>query len=131
MHVEQLFVARLRELAAFLERGDVGDELADLVIGHGQPADLCLLLKQASADQLVEDRIADFGVVENGRIEVALHRLPQTVLLDAQVVGELSLRNALAGDGRHLAGRTRVVAKIVIDAEERERKRDQRQDELD
>src|SRR6185312_8271240 len=62
-------------------------------------------------------------------VEVGAQRLAHPLLLIAQQIVEFLLRDLVAADGCH---RLRAVAAIdvVIDAEERERKRDQREDAL-
>ena len=104
--------------------------LRDLRVRNAQPVAPRVLLQQALVDELLENRVAHLRVVEHCRIEIAPELLPHAVLLLADRLGEFLLRYRLPGYGRDVLAAARV-AEIVVDAEEGEGQRDQREDELD
>ncbi len=126
---EQQLEAVERELAVVLEARVRGDPLEDLLVRHREMQVGPLLLDQPVADHVLQDAVAHLGIVEERRVHRPL-RPAQHLLLVAQRIRELGLRDAAAVEARDFADRV-AAAEVVVDAEERERQRDQREDELD
>src|SRR5207249_10156155 len=80
-------------------------------------------------DEFVHGRVARFRRVEQRWVVVAPERLSHPILLFAQRLVEFGLRYLAVADGCDRA-RAAALTKIVIDAEERERQRDQRENDL-
>ena len=118
-----------RKLAVFLERRQPGDELLQLRIADAETVRARALLEQPLIHELVEQRIAHLGRLEHRRIEVAAERLAHPLLLLAQHVVEF-LPAGSCRRRRLPPICARVAAKVIVDTEERERQRDQREDAL-
>ena len=127
---EELLVTRTRELAVLLKRWQLADKLRQLRIGNAQIAAANLLVEHPLPDQLLEHRIANLRIVEHRRIEILASRLAHPILLIANGVREFHLADRVASDAGNLGGRA-AAAKVIVDAEERERQRDERYDDLD
>ena len=130
MRGEELLVSLLREFPVDLKGGDLADVLPQLIVSHTKTAFSGLFVEQPLADELLEQRVANFGILEDHGVVVFTELLAHAVLLLAQRVVEFGLRNLVAADVRNLA-HAPATAEIVVDAEKCERQRDQRQDELD
>ena len=126
---EHQLVAIRRELAVLLERRQLRDELRELRVADAKATDPRLVLEEALVDELVHERVTHFGVVEHRRVVAPAELLAHPVLLLAHHLVELLLRDLAGADCRDRR-RARVAAEVVVDAEERERQRDQREDEL-
>ena len=87
-----------------------------------------LLLDEPLAQQLLDQIEAHFGIVEDRRID-ALRAAPQLFLLVADRLREFRFGDLAAVEFRDLADAA-ARAEVVVDAEERERNHDQRQNEL-
>ena len=131
LHREQLFVARLGKFAVLLKRGNLGNELPELVVGHAELAPPRLFLQEFLADQSVEERISHLGIIEHCGIEIPAERLAHALLLLAQRIVEFGLTDRRTRDPGHLAGPVSGATKVVIDTEESERQTNQRENALD
>ncbi len=87
-----------------------------------------LLLDQTLAEQLLQQVEAHLGIVEDRRVD-ALGVAPQRLLLVADRLRELGLGDRAAVELRDF-GSAAAALEVVVDAEERERNHDQREDEL-
>ena len=125
---QQVLVDVEREPATLAKSRVGGDPLEDLGVRDTEVQVRALLLQQALAEQLLQQVVAHFRIVEDRRID-ALRAAPQILLLVADRVGEFGLGDHAAVEFRDLANRV-AGAEVVVDAEERERNHDQRQDEL-
>ena len=81
-----------------------------------------------SRSMLLHQVEAHFRIVEDRRVD-ALRASPQLFLLVADRLGEFGFGNLAAVEFRHFADAA-AAAEVVVDAEERERNHDQRQNEL-
>ena len=121
--------ASSENLPATWKRGSAAIWCDDLRARHAEMQVLALFLDHALAHELLQDLEPHVGIVEHRRIERALGAL-QVLLLIAQRLREFGLGDAAALVGRHHVGGGIAAAEVVVDAEEGERKRDQREDDL-
>ena len=126
---EQLLVAGSRELAFVLEGRQCAYELRELSIGDTEIVTPRLAFEQSLADDLLQNRIADFRAVEHRGIEVCAHGLAHPILLLADRFGVFRLCDSVPSHLGDFADGARA-AEIVVDAEEREGKGNQRQNYL-
>ncbi len=126
---EQRPVALGRELALDAERLDLADHARKLRVGHAEPLLARPLPEQSLRHELLDQRESHLGVVEDRGVESAAHRGAHAVLLLAQQVVELGARDLRPAHGRD-RGADRVAPEVRVDAEERERDDQQREDDL-
>ena len=111
LRAQQRVVVGLGERAVGLERGNRRDRVAQRLVAHHQRRAQRRVGEQALRHQLLEQRLARLGRVEGLGVDAAAERGAQPLLLLAQLLGELALRDAHAvdrGDVALVAERTGV-----------------------
>ena len=127
---EQLPVAFGGKLPVLLERRNLRNELLELSVGYAERFARRDVLHQAPVDDLLQHREANLRIVEHRRVVVGAELRAHAILLFGECRVEFGLRDLLAGNRRHVR-RHSALPKVVVDAEERERQRDETQDDLD
>ncbi len=126
---QEHLVAVFRELAVVLERRDGRDHLPQLRVRYAEALIAGFGRQQVFVDDLFEDRESHFRIVEHRRVEASAHHLPRPLLLFAQRLVVFRQGDLVLADRRDGIRRI-ATAKVVIDAEKRERNRHQEQDDL-
>jgi hypothetical protein len=122
-------ILRGRELAVLLELGRAGDGVDHRLARQEHVRARRLARHQALADHRLQHGAVHLRRVEHRRVDRAAEHAPQLVLLPAQLVGELALRDLEAVDRGHGVAAAAEL-RVGLDAPGREGDRDQEQENL-